>query len=395
MSPKTDSETNVLTRTAWSRDVKPNTSGVTYSRRSYYYDREFSDSIVRPTDRFEGSLSGGLNEEYDHTQFPSAGELHYLSLRGISKRQNEDTITRSCESSDWQFEDPFQSGRVLQSASAGRISKQQYEDTFTRPPKSVRRQSPFDRSCILECASATAADDDDGVHALQDGSPPESAQALSGAHSQVPTVTVPTASDPELTVAGLDLQTIAQGIVVAADVLVRITEAYQRIRDSDGYGGANDDDATDDEIFGLNPDPYHLEAGPPRQLRSLSRVPPPRNLPARKIVAQRTQVATSFTTRAASPMNGTQGNTGCQTNNATTTRSILPPLPAGQRVCYYLIATVFFGVLASFGLALWWAQSRRDVSAGFTIGGYVIAVDALVVAVVGVVHRPGCRCWKA
>ncbi|KAI1745543.1 hypothetical protein F4680DRAFT_402522 [Xylaria scruposa] len=393
MSPKTDSETNVLTRTAWSRDVRPN-SGVTYSRRSYYYDREFSDSIVRPTDRFEDSLSGGINEEYDHTPFPSARELHYLSLRGISKRQNEDTITRPHESSEWRLEDPFQRGRVLQSASAGRISKQQHEDTFTRPPESVRRQLPFSRGRILESASVND-DNDDGVNALQDGSPPEPAQALYGVPSQVPTAAIPTESEPGLTVAGLDLQTIAQGMVVAADVLVRITEAYQRIRDSDGYDGANDDDATDDEFFGLNLDPYHLEAGPPRQLRSLSKVPPLRNLPVRKTVAPRAQMAPSSTTRTASPMNETQGNTSCQINNATTTRSILPPLPAGKRVCYYLIATVFFGVLASFGLALWWAQSQGDVSAGFTIGGYVIAVDALVVAVVGVVHRPGCRCWKA
>ncbi|KAI0194696.1 hypothetical protein EV127DRAFT_508962 [Xylaria flabelliformis] len=370
MSPKADSETNVLTRTAWSRDVRPNT-GVTYSRRSYYYDREFSDSIVRPTDRSEGSLSGrstatryreqglGLNEEYDHTFSPPVGARNGSFLRaGInSKRQYEDTITRPRESSGW-FEDAFQRGRVLQSAST--------DDDDD--------------------------DDDEGVYALQDCSPPKPAQALSGIHSQVPTVAVPPESEPGLAVAGLDLQTIAQGIVVAADVLVRITEAYQRIRDSDGYGGggSSNDDAADDEFFGLNLDPYHLEAGPPRQLRSLSRIPPLRTLSARKTVAQRAQVATSSATRTTSP----REDTSCQSTNATTTKSILPPLPAGKRVCYYLIATVIFGVLASFGLALWWAQSQADVSAGFTIGGYVIAVDALVVAVVGVVHRPGCRCWK-
>ncbi|TRX97366.1 hypothetical protein FHL15_001644 [Xylaria flabelliformis] len=358
----------MLTRTAWSRDVRPNNSGVTYSRRSYYYDREFSDSIVRPTDRSESSLSGrstatryreqglGLNEAYDHTFFPPVGARSDLSPSAgrIAKRQYEDTITRHRKSSDW-FDNAFQRGRVLQSAGT--------DDD----------------------------DDDEGVYALQDCSPPKPAQALSGIHSQVPTVAVPPESEPGLAVAGLDLQTIAQGIVVAADVLVRITEAYQRIRDSDGYGGgSSNDDAADDEFFGLNLDPYHLEAGPPRQLRSLSRIPPLRTLSARKTVAQRAQVAASSATRTASP----QEDTSCQSTNTTTAKSILPPLPAGKRVCYYLIATVFFGVLASFGLALWWAQSQADVSAGFTIGGYVIAVDALVVAVVGVVHRPGCRCWK-
>ncbi|KAI1751215.1 hypothetical protein F4782DRAFT_506306 [Xylaria castorea] len=372
MSPKTDSETNVLTRTAWSRDVRPNTSGVTYSRRSYYYDREFSDSIIRPTDRFENSLSehstatryqgqgSDLNKGYDNTFFPPVGAQKKLlqSAGRISKRQYEDIITRPRESSGWRFEDPFQRCRVLQSASTDDHS-------------------------------------DDGVYELQDCSPPKPAQALSGVQSQVPTAAAPTVSEPGLTIAGLDLQTITQGIVVAADALVRITEAYQRIRDSDRHGGGSEDDAADEEFFGLNLDPYHLEAGPPRRLRPLSRIPPRRTLPARKTVAQRTQVATSSTTRIASAMDETQGNSSCQSTNATKTRSILPPLPAGKRVCYYLIATVVFGVLASFGLALWWAQSQADVSAGFTIGGYVIAVDALVVAIVGVVHRPGCRCWKA
>ncbi|KAI0454470.1 hypothetical protein F5B21DRAFT_238354 [Xylaria acuta] len=346
MSPKAVSETEVLTRTAWSRDVRPNTPGVTYSRRSYYYDREFSDSIVRPTDGFESSLSGrstatrcqeqasGLKEEYNNALIPPIvvqGNL-FQSTGRLSKRPRE--------SSDWRFEDPFQRGRVLQSATAG-------------------------------------------DHGNEDW-----------AQSQVPAAAIPTEqSEPRLTIARLDLQTLARTVVVAADIIELITDVYQRIRDSDGRGGDGEDEgADDDEFFGLNPDPYHLEAGPPRRLRPLSRIPPRRTLPARKTVAQ---VGTaSATTRAASAMDRTQGNNSCQSSNATATMSSLPPLPAGKRICYYLIATVAFGVLASFGLALWWAQSQGDVSAGFTIGGYVIAVDALVVAVVGVVHRSGCRCWK-
>ncbi|KAI8955914.1 hypothetical protein F4801DRAFT_181975 [Xylaria longipes] len=360
MSPKADSETKVLTRTAWSRDVRPNTSGVTYSRRSYYYDREFSDSIVRPTDSFESFPSGcsiatryqergsGFNEEYENISV--APSKLFQNARRTPKRRYDDIPARPLESSGWRFEDPFQRGRVLQTASAD------------------------DRA-------------DDGVYALQDCAPPKPAQE--------PAAAAATDAEPGLTFAGLDLQTIAQGVVVAADILVRITEAYQRIRDGDGHDGSSEDEGADDEFFGLNLDPYHLEAGPPRRLRSLSKIPPRRTTPAPKTTTRRPLVAIASTTGVASTTDRTRGDASGQSSNATATRSILPPLPAGKRVCYYLIATVVFGVLASFGLALWWTQSQGDASAGFTIGGYVIAVDALIVAIVGVVHRPGCRCWKA
>ncbi|KAH8157831.1 hypothetical protein CIB48_g10417 [Xylaria polymorpha] len=339
MSPKTNSETNVLTRSVWSRDIRPNASGVTYSRRSYYYDREFSDSIVRPTDSFESSLSRSSTATAQSKFFQTAGRH--------SKRQHEDIPTRPCASSDWRSEDPFQRGRVLQCASAGNH-------------------------------------DDDGVHELQNCIPPMPAQALSGVQSQAPIAAVPTEPEPRWTIFGLDKRTLAQGFVVGMDIAIYINDIF---RDSDGHEGSSEDDGAD-EFFGLNLDPYHLEAGPPRRLRPLSKVPPRRTLAARKTTTQSGLVASRV-------MDGAQGNSGGQSRNTTATRSLLPPLPASKRVCYYLIATVVFGVLASFGLALWWAQSQGDVSAGFTIGGYVIAVDALVVAVVSVVHKQGCRCWKA
>ncbi|KAI2642024.1 hypothetical protein GGS21DRAFT_486882 [Xylaria nigripes] len=68
--------------------------------------------------------------------------------------------------------------------------------------------------------------------------------------------------------------------------------------------------------------------------------------------------------------------------------------PTHRRICYYLIATVVVGVAASLGIALWWGLSRGDVSAGFTMGSYVVALVALVVAVFGAVHWPRCRCWS-
>ncbi|KAI0438893.1 hypothetical protein F4803DRAFT_533357 [Xylaria telfairii] len=349
MSPKTDSETKVFNRTAWSRDIRPNASGVTYSRRSYFYDREFSDSIVRPTDNFESSPSGystatryqehssGFNERHENISTPrSVAQSKLFQTAGRrSKRQYEDIPTRPRESSDWRSEDPFQRGRVLQSASAG-------------------------------------DHDNNGVHELQNCTPPLSAQAPSRVQSQVPIAAVPAEPEPRWTIFSLDKRTLAKGFVVGMDTAVYINEMF---RDSGEHEGSSEDDGAD---------PYHLEAGPPRRLRP-SKVPPRRTLAARKTTTQSGLRVTSI-------MDETQGNSDSQNCNATTTRSLL--LPAGKRVCYYLIATVVFGVLASFGLALWWAQSQGDVSAGFTIGGYVIAVDALIVAVVSVVHKPGCRCWK-
>ncbi|KAI0485640.1 hypothetical protein F4859DRAFT_471940 [Xylaria cf. heliscus] len=353
MSPKADSEIKVLTRTAWSRDVRPNTPGVTYSRRSYYYDREFSDSIIRPTDGFESFPSErsaarrsqeqayGLNKGYENT-FPSPSAIRskcFQSGGRRSKGQFEDTITRPRDPSDWRFDDPFTIGRVLQSASAD-----------------------------------DHGDDDAVTHELQNIPPPEPVQPQ-----------VQAELDLKWSFPGLDRQTIAQGIVMGMDIAVRLAEAYQRVRDGDG-----EDEGADDEFFGIAiEDPYHLEAGPPRRLRPLSRA-----LPRRSFLAPKTTTKTAVA-KEDPATDGIQGDTSCQSNSATAPRSLLPPLPAGKRVCYYLLATVVFGVLMSFGLALWWAQSQGDVSAGFTIGGYVIAVDALVVAVVGVVHRPGCRCWKA
>ncbi|KAI0097871.1 hypothetical protein GGR51DRAFT_540015 [Nemania sp. FL0031] len=168
------------------------------------------------------------------------------------------------------------------------------------------------------------------------------------------------------------------------DLLVRATEAYQRIRDSEGNGEGGEEDG-DGGFLGLDLDPYHLEAGPPRRILS-----------ARKTTPRRSPVtATSTTASVTSHMNGVQGHASGQINDATTlqTGKLLAPLPAIKRVCYYLIGIVIFGVIASFGVALWWAQVQGDVSDGFTIGGYIIAVDALVVAVVSLVHRPTCRCW--
>ncbi|KAI1347217.1 hypothetical protein F5Y01DRAFT_295774 [Xylaria sp. FL0043] len=312
MSPKVD-RSKASAVSAWSRDVRPNTAGVTYSRRSYYYDREFSDSIVRPTDPDLPS-SESLVRQRNAIQ----------SRRGGAGRPVKFPFFSASRLSG-QVEDPFTRGRVLQSASG-------------------------------------AGDEENGIE-LQARVPVAAADEETG-----------------LNIAGLDVQAIARGIVFAADVFVRVAEAYQRVRD--------DDQASESDV---DTDPCHLEDGPPRRSRRASRALPERD-PRGRFTSPQLALATAAAAIDAS--DETQGRS--RSTHTTATRALpAPPLSAAKRVCYYLIATAVFGIAASFAIAVWWAVSQGDASAGFTIGGYIIAVDALLVAIVGVVHRPGCRCWKA
>ncbi|KAI1179508.1 hypothetical protein F4777DRAFT_532842 [Nemania sp. FL0916] len=350
------------TPSSWSRDVNPDTS-VTYSRRSYYYDREFSDSIVRPTD-FD-----------QHLYQTTAGEYAspWLKFRPPRREYPAEQASRR-----------FIRGRVLQSASGGG------EDD----------------------------DDDDQVYELQDRGPATVMQIHSPVQSSSATSAVVAGGarsdrttrlaspEYESPFAGLDIQKVAQGIVAVTDLLVRFHETYQRIRDREEEKGKekereSDDNGDDDnsnywESAGVYLDPYYLEAGPPRQSRAGA---PRRVLSAGKnAVIDSPPTASTSTSSAASVAPSIDPAQGHASDNDTTTAQAsipLPPLPARKRVCYYLIASVFLGVVASFGISLWWAQSRADVSAGFTAGGYIIAVNALLVAVVGMVHRPTCRCWAA
>ncbi|TGJ86221.1 hypothetical protein E0Z10_g2518 [Xylaria hypoxylon] len=53
--------------------------------------------------------------------------------------------------------------------------------------------------------------------------------------------------------------------------------------------------------------------------------------------------------------------------------------PQHKRACYYLLGGLGIGIVTSFTLALWWARSQGDLSAGFTLGSYIIGIDALVI----------------
>ncbi|KAI1185595.1 hypothetical protein F5B17DRAFT_407327 [Nemania serpens] len=83
----------------------------------------------------------------------------------------------------------------------------------------------------------------------------------------------------------------------------------------------------------------------------------------------------------------------------TTSRSLASrfaaALPGNKTPCSYLFAAAVIGIILSFALAIWWWRSQNDLSGGFTLGSYIIAVDALVVAVAGKFHAPNCRCRKA
>ncbi|KAI0539339.1 hypothetical protein GGR58DRAFT_464694 [Xylaria digitata] len=345
MSPKVDSRASEPARSAWSRDVRPNTSGVTYSRRSYFYEREFSDSIVRPTDN--NSLDATLfSLPHESVGYRSKKESH-SERKSAQRSANGRFIPRK------EFVDPFTRGRVLQSAG---------DD-----------------------------DDDDDQSSSCSGSYELQGRVPIGLRAQARVTATPADSEPRSAIAGLDVQALAQGIVFAAGVLVRITETYRRIRDIEENNREGENEGADG-FLGLDLDPYHLEAGPPRRSRPTS---PRQSLPARKTTPRRALHANTSTVLAVTS-EGTQGHTGdVGIATPTQTKALLPPPPASKRVCYYLIAAVIFGIAASFGIAVWWAQSQRDVSAGFTIGGYIIAVDALVVAIFSGVHMPGCRCWKA
>ncbi|KAI0972941.1 hypothetical protein F4678DRAFT_427415 [Xylaria arbuscula] len=321
------------TRSAWSRDVGEDTAtGVTYSRRSYYYDREFSDSIVRPTDDIE--------------TFPAERVSRRRGYRHVDEGTVVAVESVKPAASVGRHEDPFTRGRVLQSA-GGDDGENQRDETRDCAPSTSRLLSRLQSRVPVPDTRAQAQAD----------------------------------LEPRSGIAGVDMQAIARGVVLAADVFVRMAEVYQRLRDDDASENEGGEDS-DDELFGLELDPYHLEAGPPHRSRSVSRASPRRTPRGNKDTAAAAAIDTS---------DETQGRTSSDHTIATRT---LPPLSAVKRVCYYLIATAILGIAASFGIAMWWALGQGDASTGFTIAGYVIAVDALVAAIVGVVHRPGCRCWK-
>ncbi|KAF2877637.1 hypothetical protein BDV95DRAFT_154047 [Massariosphaeria phaeospora] len=86
--------------------------------------------------------------------------------------------------------------------------------------------------------------------------------------------------------------------------------------------------------------------------------------------------------------------TALQTNIAplqmspTTSDKTQPPF------CFILASLAFLGVSSSLALSLWWSIAHADVSGGFTMGAYIVAVFGVPMGVVGYRHSQTCRCWE-
>ncbi|KAI2467047.1 hypothetical protein F4781DRAFT_329473 [Annulohypoxylon bovei var. microspora] len=61
--------------------------------------------------------------------------------------------------------------------------------------------------------------------------------------------------------------------------------------------------------------------------------------------------------------------------------------------CFYLSAAAVALLIASFGISLWWSVNHDDVSGGFGMGSYMLAVSSVIIAIATYMHRQHCRCW--
>jgi hypothetical protein len=331
MSPNSKAD-----RAGWSRDVRSNNgtaSGVTYSRRSYYYDREFSDSIYRPTD--DDHVDGSFKS---HDSLVRRGRARPL----------------------------FEQAGVV-----GAPEKKKYGDDDPDLP------TP---GCVYESATpvlpAVCAEEGNEGNAYE---LPERAPAQLRSPAADSSLSQP---GPSLTFAGIDLTDIAQDIF-ERNLPERLINMYMGVRNSHGVAAetafSNFLGVTVDDVA---VDPYHLEAGPRPQLRALYQ-----NQSASSENSTLTTLLGVLATGLATWNMRHKPETETETVSGTGSGT-------QERVCYYLIGLVALGVVVSFALALWWARTQGDVSAAFTLGGYVIAVDALIAGFVGMCHMPRCRCWK-
>ncbi|KAI0183643.1 hypothetical protein EV127DRAFT_413926 [Xylaria flabelliformis] len=173
---------------------------------------------------------------------------------------------------------------------------------------------------------------------------------------------------------GVSSQIIAQGFTIPIYVLTPMIKLPELLND-------REDNFSTDEV---SIDMSYLEANKVYNISYVSQ-----GLPQAWPVYQEDAGGYGSTT---SPDRGTTSSIA-QPDNPTAARISPVPLPRNKRPCYYLLGGLSTGIVSSFALALWWARSQGDLSAGFTLGSYVVGVDALVVAAAGVFHAPSCRCW--
>ena len=65
------------------------------------------------------------------------------------------------------------------------------------------------------------------------------------------------------------------------------------------------------------------------------------------------------------------------------------------RTCYILVALGITSVAGSLALALWRSINNSDIQGGFSIAQYVLAVGALIIGCVLVIHSRNCSCWSS
>ena len=81
--------------------------------------------------------------------------------------------------------------------------------------------------------------------------------------------------------------------------------------------------------------------------------------------------------------------------NASTEATSIPlPTKQSWRGCVILIVLCATTVLTSLSLALWWSMMHRDVSGGFTMGGYIVAVGGVILYPIQARHSKTCQCWR-
>ena len=64
------------------------------------------------------------------------------------------------------------------------------------------------------------------------------------------------------------------------------------------------------------------------------------------------------------------------------------------RTCFILIALCFATVTLSLSIALWWSFYANDVSGGFTMAGYIVALGGIIMFPIQSAHSKSCTCWR-
>ena len=65
------------------------------------------------------------------------------------------------------------------------------------------------------------------------------------------------------------------------------------------------------------------------------------------------------------------------------------------RTCYVLVALGIFSIAGSLALALWRTINHSDIQGGFSSAQYILAVGALIIGCVLVLHSRVCSCWSS